>query len=99
MATRRAEDAVARRQAGMTITEDPTREGAGSLVGDGGGSRAGKAGLVSYSLEDYDGLTKDDSYVVIETQTSGSVLNPCPLVLHYVCFIEVLINAGGVYSI
>ncbi|KAL5508930.1 hypothetical protein EMCRGX_G004196 [Ephydatia muelleri] len=73
MVTRRAEDAVARRQAGMAITEDPTREGAGSLVGGGGGSRAGKAGLVSYSLEDYDGLTKDDSYVVIETQTSGSM--------------------------
>ncbi|KAL5508914.1 hypothetical protein EMCRGX_G004177 [Ephydatia muelleri] len=51
----------------------PPREGAGSLVGGGGGSRAGKAGLVSYSLEDYDGLTKDDSYVVIETQTSGSM--------------------------
>ena len=73
MVMRRAEDAVARRQAGMAITEDPTREGAGSLVGGGGGSRAGKAGLVSYSLEDYDGLTKDDSYVVIETQTSGSM--------------------------
>ena len=73
MATRRAEDVVARRQAGMAITEDPTREGAGSLVGGGGGSMAGKAGLVSYSLEDYDGLTKDDSYVVIEMQTCGSM--------------------------
>eukprot|EP00731_Ephydatia_muelleri_P012818 Em0007g128a len=40
VATRRAEDVVARRQAGMAITEDPTREGAGSLVGGGGGSRA-----------------------------------------------------------
>ena len=29
--------------------------------------------MVSYSLEDYDGLTKDDSYVVIETQNSGSM--------------------------
>ena len=37
----------------------------------GGGSRPGRAGVVSYSLEDYDGLTKDDSYVVIETQNSG----------------------------
>ena len=70
MATRRAEDAVARRQAGMAITEDPTREGAGSLVGCGGGSRGGKGrtGLVQSG-----GLRWTDSYVVIETQTSGSM--------------------------
>ena len=47
MATRRAEDAVAKRQASVALTEDPTREGAGSSVGGGGGSRAGKTGLVS----------------------------------------------------
>ena len=73
MAMRRAEDVVARRQASMALTEEPTRAGAGSLVGGGGGSRERKAGLVLYGLENCDGLTKDDSYVVIETQTSRSM--------------------------
>ena len=40
----------------------------------GGGSRPGRAGVVSYSLEDYDGLTKDDSYVVMETQKSIDII-------------------------
>ena len=62
--TTRSENVVARRPT------DPSPEH--STTG-GGGSRPGRAGVVSYSLEDYDGLTKDDSYVVIVTQNSGSM--------------------------
>ena len=66
---KRFDDVVAKRPMDG-VTED-SRERAGTSGG--GGSRAGKAGVVAYSLEDYDGLTKDDSYVVIETQSSGSM--------------------------
>ena len=69
--TTRSENVVARRPT------DPFPEHSTS---GGGGSRPGRAGVMSYSPEDYDGLTKDDSYVVIETQNSplGAGQQPGP---------------------